>query len=141
PDVIIRDHPDNPGVDYIVSVVYTDAGVVTLNNYEVIGLPTVTVNLMSSTALNTATHPAGSQGAYPKIDGFVNPNNAIHAYRAMGGFAVTWETSAGVELQVFDKTATPFSETHIVIPNPSYPFFRITPEIAAIVEIDPAAPL
>src|SRR5690606_28145040 len=99
PDVIIRDHPDNPGVDYIVSVVYTDAGVVTLNNYEVIGLPTVTVNLMSSTALNTATHPAGSQGAYPKIDGFVNPNNAIHAYRAMGGFAVTWETSAGVELQ------------------------------------------
>ncbi len=140
PDVIIRDHIDNPGVDYIVSVVYNEGGFITLNEYEITGLPTVNINLLSSTQLSTSTYMLGDEGAYPKIDGFVNPNNFIHNYNEMGGFAVVWETANGVELQVFDANGTPFYESPIAITNPSYPYQRYTPDIAAIVELDASLP-
>lgn len=140
PDVIIRDHIDNPGIDYIVSVVYNEGGFITLNEYEITGLPTVNINLLSSTQLSTSTYMLGDEGAYPKIDGFVNPNNFIHNYNEMGGFAVVWETANGVELQVFDANSTPFYETQIPITNPNYPYMRYTPDIAAIVDIDGTGP-
>lgn len=146
PDVILRDHPNNPGVDYIVSVVYSENGGIYLEEFEITGLvhgggstlvisPYVnTYNSQSKTHLTTSTYSVGEYGAYPKIDGFVNPNNIIGDYYEMGGFAVVWETAAGVELQVFDANTAPIYETLIATFNTSYPTLRHTPDVAAIVE-------
>lgn len=139
PDVIIRDHPNNPGVEYIVSVVYSENGAITLEEFAISGLvhggpSSITLAQINKSLITTATYTAGTYGAYPKIDGFVNPAHIIGAYPEMAGFAVTWETSQGVELQVFDANATPFYETLITVPAP-FPS-SYTPDVAAVVEWD-----
>lgn len=143
PDVILRDHPNNPGVDYIASVVYSENGGIYLEEYEITGIvptgpSTVVLNQISKTHLTTSTYGVGDIGAYPKIDAFVNPNNTIGLHPEMGGFVVTWETAAGLEIQAFDANSNPIYETQILL-NSMNPIY-FTPDVAAIVERDNTVP-
>src|SRR5690554_6490540 len=139
PDVIIRDHPNNPGVDYIISVIYTENDMITLNEYEVIGLPTININLINSIQLFTATYrPNEIPGSFPKIDGFINPENQINDYYEMGGFAVVWQTNLGVELQVFDASSTPIHEALFPMIYQGSLIEKFTLDVAAIVDRDPS---
>ncbi len=141
PDVILRDHPNNPGVDYIVSVVYSENGGIYLEEYEITGITPGTASTpiltqIQKTLLITSTYLAGDIGSYPKIDGYVNPFNLIGDFFEMEGFVVTWETLNGVEVQAFDANAIPFYETFLngFLFNPTDGH---RPDVAAVVERTP----